>query len=245
MIPKKIHYVWVGGKPKPSKILKCMKTWRRLKGYEIIEWNESNFDIDSHPFVRAAYDAKKWAYVSDYIRAWAIYHQGGVYFDTDILVLQPLDELLNNRAFVGYERSDYPFTAVFGAEKGHPLIKKILDYYDQLEVYQFDFENNNTISVSNILINDYQCQLGNVEQVLDDDIHVYPDYFLCNPSLQSYTVHVFMGSWLNKSKFRAWLHDFLRMRMTNKLAISLYLGYLKIKRLVRGSARKQRTNSLK
>lgn len=230
MIPKKIHYVWVGGKPKPSKIQKCMRTWKRLKGYEIIEWNESNFDIDAHPFVRAAYDAKKWAYVSDYIRAWAIYHHGGIYLDTDVFVLKTLDGLLNNRAFVGYERPDYPFTAVFGAEKGHPLIKKMLDYYDKLKSYSFDFQDNNTISVSNILIDDYGCKLGNQEQVLDDDIHVYPDYILCNPSFKSYTVHVFLGSWLSRSKFKSWMHDFLRMRMNNKFAIGLYLWYLKLRR---------------
>lgn len=229
MIPKKIHYVWVGGKPKPPKIQKCMRTWKRLEGYEIIEWNESNFDIDAHPFVRAAYDAKKWAYVSDYIRAWAIYHHGGIYLDTDVFVLKTLDDLLNNRAFVGYERPDYPFTAVFGAEKGHPLIKKMLDYYDNLKSYGFNFQDNNTISVSNILIEDYGCKLGNQEQVLDDDIHVYPDYILCNPSFKSYTVHVFLGSWLNQSKFKSWMHDFLRMRMNNKLAIGFYLAYLKIR----------------
>ncbi len=76
-IPKKIHYVWVGGKEKPSKIKKCMKTWGNyLKDYEIIEWNENNFDINSHPFVKAAYDAQKWAFVSDYIRAYVIYTYG-------------------------------------------------------------------------------------------------------------------------------------------------------------------------
>lgn len=87
MIPKKIHYVWVGGKEKPKNIRKCMKSWKKhLKDYEIIEWNENNFDINSHPFVKAAYNAKKWAFVSDYIRAYVIYNEGGIYLDTDVIV---------------------------------------------------------------------------------------------------------------------------------------------------------------
>lgn len=80
-IPKKIHYVWVGGKEKPKDIKRCMKTWKKhLDGYEIIEWNEDNFDINSHPFVKAAYEAKKWAFVSDYIRAYALYNEGRCLF---------------------------------------------------------------------------------------------------------------------------------------------------------------------
>ena len=86
-IPRIIHYVWMGGKEKPDNIVKCMKTWEKLKDFKIIEWNESNFDIESNPFVREAYKNKKWAFVSDYVRAWAIYNYGGIYFDTDILLI--------------------------------------------------------------------------------------------------------------------------------------------------------------
>ena len=168
MIPKIIHYVWVGNNPKPKDIKKCMKTWKKhLKDYKIIEWNESNFDISSHPFVKKAYEAKKWAYVSDYIRMYAIYNYGGIYLDTDVLVLENFDKFLNNKVFVGFERENYPFTAVFGAEKKNKFIKKLLDYYDNLDAYNFDFENNNTISVSNILINEYGCSKENKEQLLE------------------------------------------------------------------------------
>ena len=98
-IPKIIHYVWVGGNPKSKDIQRCMKTWKKhLKDYEIIEWNENNFDINSNKFVKQAYEAKKWAYVSDYIRAYAIYNYGGIYLDTDVIVLDNLEELLENRA---------------------------------------------------------------------------------------------------------------------------------------------------
>ena len=201
MIPKIIHYVWVGNNPKPKDIKKCMKTWKKhLKDYKIIEWNESNFDISSHPFVKKAYEAKKWAYVSDYIRMYAIYNYGGIYLDTDVLVLENFDKFLNNKVFVGFERENYPFTAVFGAEKKNKFIKKLLDYYDNLDAYNFDFENNNTISVSNILINEYGCSKENKEQLLKDGIIVYKDDILCNPSKNSTTVHIFTGTWLEGVK---------------------------------------------
>ena len=201
MIPKIIHYVWVGNNPKPKDIKKCMKTWKKhLKDYKIIEWNESNFDISSHPFVKKAYEAIKWAYVSDYIRMYAIYNYGGIYLDTDVLVLENFDKFLNNKVFVGFERENYPFTAVFGAEKKNKFIKKLLDYYDNLDAYNFDFENNNTISVSNILINEYGCSKENKEQLLKDGIKVYKDDILCNPSKNSTTVHIFTGTWLEGIK---------------------------------------------
>ena len=224
MIPKKIHYVWVGGNPFPKDIKTCMKTWKKhLKDYEIIEWNENNFDIDKHPFCKAAYEAKKWAYVSDYIRSYVIYNEGGIYLDTDVLVLDNFDSFLNNRAFVGYENSDHPFTAVFGAEKKHPLLKKMLDYYDKLEDYSFNFENNNTISVSDILINDFKCKTGNKEQLLKDDIHVYKDGVLCNPSKDSVTIHIFTGTWLdNKKSLKYKFIKFIKLRLTTRKRADIY-----------------------
>ena len=228
MIPKKIHYVWVGGNEKNNTIKQCMKTWgKHLEGYEVIEWNENNFDIDSHPFVKAAYKAKKWAYVSDYIRAYVIYKYGGIYLDTDILVLDNFDRFLNNRAFVGFENPQYPFTAVFGAEPGHPLIKDMIEYYDRLDEYKFDFEKNNTISVSDLLIKKYHCKVGNKFQILDEDIAVYPDTVLCNPSENSISIHVFTGTWLEGKKALARkINVFLKIHVTNKKRAKLFRKYI-------------------
>lgn len=228
MIPKKIHYVWVGGNEKNNTIKQCMKTWgKHLEGYEVIEWNENNFDIDSHPFVKAAYKAKKWAYVSDYIRAYVIYKYGGIYLDTDILVLDNFDRFLNNRAFVGFENPQYPFTAVFGAEPGHPLVKDMLEYYDRLDEYKFDFEKNNTISVSDLLIKKYHCKVGNKFQILDEDIAVYPDTVLCNPSENSISIHVFTGTWLEGKKALARkINVFLKIHVTNKKRAKLFRKYI-------------------
>jgi hypothetical protein len=228
-IPKIIHYVWVGGNEKSSDIKRCMRTWKKhLKDYKIIEWNESNFDINSHPFIKAAYSARKWAYVSDYIRASVIYNYGGIYLDTDIILVDRLDSLLYSKAFVGFENEHYPFTAVFGAEKGHPFVKDMLDYYNVVE-NDFAFENNNTISVSNILINNYGCQRGNNKQVLKEDIIVYPDYILCNPSLKSKTIHIFTGTWLNeKSDLKKRINKYIKLRLTNKMSILLYILIKKV-----------------
>ena len=228
MIPKKIHYVWVGGNEKNNTIKQCMKTWgKHLEGYEVIEWNENNFDIDSHPFVKAAYKAKKWAYVSDYIRAYVIYKYGGIYLDTDLLVLDNFDRFLNNRAFVGFENPQYPFTAVFGAEPGHPLVKDMIEYYDRLDEYKFDFEKNNTISVSDLLIKKYHCKVGNKFQILDEDIAVYPDTVLCNPSENSISIHVFTGTWLEGKKALARkINVFLKIHVTNKKRAKLFRKYI-------------------
>lgn len=223
MIPKRIHYVWVGQKKIPKHLKKCIKTWsKRLQDYEIIEWNENNFDIKSHPFVEAAYKNKKWAFVSDYIRAWVLYNYGGIYLDTDNIVLGSFDSFLNDRAFVGFENSTFPFTAAFGAEKKHPLVKDILDYYNQLNKYSFDFNDNNTIFISNILIKKYGCQLGNKEQVLKEGIHVYPDNILCNPSKDSICIHVFTGTWLNESTIIKNIVRFLKIRLTTKKRAHFY-----------------------
>lgn len=224
MIPKKIHYVWVGGNKKPKNILKCMKTWKKhLKNYEIIEWSESNFDINSHPYLKAAYKAKKWAYVSDFIRMSVIYKYGGIYLDTDVIVLDNFDKYINNKAFVGYENPDYPFTAVFGAQKGHPFVKKILQYYDTLKKISFEFNNNNTISVSNILINDYKCKKGNIEQLLSNGLKVYKEDVFCNPSKNSTTIHVFTGTWLEGSKtMKKKIAEYFKIRINSKKKAELY-----------------------
>lgn len=228
IIPKKIHYVWVGGSEKNKDIKRCMKTWtRHLKDYEIIEWNESNFDMESHPFLKAAYEAKKWAFISDYIRAYVIYNEGGIYLDTDIILLDNFDKLLKHDAFVGFENMEHPFTAVFGAKPKHPFVKKMLDYYDNLDVYNFEFASNNTISVSDILINEYGCKKNNKFQELKEGIVVYPDTVLCNPSKDSISIHIFTGTWLgNKKTFKYKIIKFIKLRTTTSKRANWYYKYI-------------------
>ena len=201
MIPKIIHYVWVGRNPKSKLIQECIATWKKkLPNYQIIEWNEDNFDIHENSYIEQAYTAKKWAFVSDYIRAKAIYTQGGIYLDTDVRVLDRLDPLLNDKAFIGFENKEYLSAAIFGAEKGHPLMKDILDYYDQKN-FTFDSNNQlagvNSLSVTEIVTKNYGLKLGNFDQNLNQGLHVYNDGVLCNPSGSSKTIHLFTGTWIN------------------------------------------------
>lgn len=201
MIPKIIHYIWVGGNPKSQLIQECIATWHKnLPDYKIIEWNENNFDMHENRYIEEAYEAKKWAFVSDYIRARVIYEQGGIYLDTDVRVIAPLTPILQHRAFIGFENKDYLSAAIFGAEAGHPFMKSILDYYQNLD-FKFDDDNQmagvNSLSVTNILKKQFGLKIGNFDQNLKDDIHVYPDGILCNPSKDSRTIHLFTGTWMN------------------------------------------------
>lgn len=131
MIPKKIHYCWFGKGEKTSSMLKCIESWRQnCPDYEIIEWNEDNFDVNCIRFVSEAYSAKKWAFVADYARLKIVYENGGIYFDTDVEVLKSYDELLKNEAFAGFQGSEYIATGLgFGAIKGHPVIKALMEDY--------------------------------------------------------------------------------------------------------------------
>ena len=134
-IPKVIHYCWFGKNLLPEAALKCIESWKRFfPDYEIIEWNEDNFDINACDYTKEAYQAKKWAFVSDYARYKIIYENGGVYFDTDVEVIKSFDDILVKGAFMGIE-ADYKSTVNTGlgiaAEKEHPLYREMLDYYEK------------------------------------------------------------------------------------------------------------------
>lgn len=146
MIPKKIHYIWFGKKNKNKLTEICINSWKRtLTDYEIIEWNEKNLNIGelckSNRFLKKCYELKLWAFVSDYLRLYILYNEGGIYLDTDVEVLKKYDELLNNKVFMGFEEGGYIGTSVIGAEKHNPLIKRLLNFYDN-EIWNVDFYNN-------------------------------------------------------------------------------------------------------
>ena len=118
MIPKKIHYCWFGKNPLPEQTKQYIETWKKYcHDYEIIEWNEDNFDINQNQYCKEAYEAKKWAFVSDYVRLKVLYDNGGIYMDTDIEVIKPLDDLLQYNWFAGFEAEDRIQTGVIGAER--------------------------------------------------------------------------------------------------------------------------------
>lgn len=135
MTPKTIHYCWFGGNPLPKSAEKYIKSWEKhLPDYNIIRWDESNFDIDSIPYTREAYAAKKYAFVSDYARFWILYHHGGVYFDTDVEVLKPIDDIVEAGNFLGVELQDSTHITInpglgLGVEKNNPLFKDLMGIY--------------------------------------------------------------------------------------------------------------------
>ena len=131
MIPKIIHYCWFGGKDIPEEYKHYIETWKKYcPDYQIKEWNEKNFDLSISDYAKEAYEQKKWAFVSDYARLKIIYDEGGIYLDTDVELLKPLDGLLNEKCFLAAEKTGYIATGLgFGAEKKNEVIRLLLDEY--------------------------------------------------------------------------------------------------------------------
>lgn len=196
MIPKIIHYCWFGKNKKSVLIEECINSWKvNLPDYEIIEWNEENFDVEINIFVKEAYDNKKWAFVSDYVRAYALYNVGGIYLDTDVEVRRNLDVFLSHGAFSGFEEPGLAFTALWGSEKGHNWPKKVMNYYNELRTFD---KRVNTSIISDLLVKYYKVDSSKDEfQKLKDEVYIYSSIFFCLDIETSYAVHHFEGSWLD------------------------------------------------
>lgn len=217
-IPKIIHYVWMGRGPKSELFQKCYNSWKQyLPEYEIIEWNEDNFDINSNMYVKQAYENKKWAFVSDYVRLYAVYNYGGVYMDTDVEVIKPLDRFLEHGAFSGFENeTDIP-TGIMAGEKGHPWYELLLSYYDNKpfinEKGEMDLTTN-VVTITNMTCQKYGLQRNGELQEFGDGLVLYPRRFFCpldyikfrdshkKITSDTYTIHHFAGSWDETSKVR-------------------------------------------
>lgn len=209
MIPKKIHYCWFGGKPLPPKAVECINTWKKyLSEYEIVEWNETNFDIHCCKYVEEAYNAGKWAFVADYARFHALYNHGGVYFDTDIEVLKSFDDLLKYNAFFGFGRSSLTLP-VFGAAKSQQCFRDILDYYSSMRFIKPDGSYNTTtieITAQKVLEAKYGLKMNWEFQILKDNIAILPKECFSSTDWQTgivtrnpnlYVIHYADGSWLS------------------------------------------------
>ncbi len=134
MIPRIIHYCWFGGNPLPKSAQRCIASWRKfMPDCEIREWNEQNFDVNAHPYTRAAYAAGKYAFVSDFARYKILEEWGGIYFDTDVEAVAPINDMLKLGAFMGLEDAQPPTVSsglVMAVEAHHPIIQEMLDFYD-------------------------------------------------------------------------------------------------------------------
>ena len=207
MIPRIIHYCWFGRAPIPELALRCIESWHKfMPDYQYRLWNEENFDINSIPYVKEAYEAQKYAFVTDYVRLYALYTEGGIYMDTDVEVLKPYDELLTLKGFTGYEGSKYlpPVTGTIASEAGHPWVKEQLDAYDDLHFILPDGKldlTTNTDRISRIMKSHGFIQNG--EKQVYKDMHIFPVEFFCPRQTtgeiliteNTYCDHHFMKTW--------------------------------------------------
>jgi hypothetical protein len=226
-IPKIIHYCWFGGKKKPDIVKKCMETWKeKLPDYEIIEWNEMNFDIHSNVYVKEAYESGKFAFVSDYVRVFALYNYGGVYLDTDVEVFKSFNDLLHHSSFWGFEQENYIATSTIGAAQGNQLIGMFLNSYKEKSFITTDGKHNDLTNVA--IITDILQDLGLVPngeyQELKDIGVFYPqtyfspyDYINCRKfiSVNTYAMHHF---------YKSWLPPMARIKSNLKLIASKVIG---------------------
>lgn len=143
-IPKIIHYCWFGGGPISAESQKCMESWKKYcPDYKIMAWNEQNFDISTNRYAQQAYEAKKYAFVSDYVRLAVLYEYGGIYLDTDVELVRPLDELLELPGFMGFQTNNEVATGLgFGARKGNSVVQALLRDYDALDFLQPEASGN-------------------------------------------------------------------------------------------------------
>lgn len=207
MIPKKIHYCWFGRGEMSELVIKCIDSWKKyLTDYEIILWNEDNFDVNINNYVKQAYEAKKYAFVSDFARFYILYNEGGVYMDVDVEVLKPIDIFLKQKAFMGFESDEGVNPGLtIGCEKGNNIIREIMDSYLNKEFIYTDGTYNYTTIVK--YTTDILLKYG---LVLDDSLQningvtIYPKTYFCPLTWGSnkidftdntYTIHHFAASW--------------------------------------------------
>lgn len=201
MIPKKVHFIWFGKGEQNDRIKHCIESWKKhLPDYEIKVWNEDNFNVNYNDFTKKAYEEGKWAYVSDVARLWILYNEGGIYMDADVEVYKPLNEFLNQEAFLGFEDIPYLSSATIGSEKGNPIIKLLLDYYDCIDFKKYDlwtdyikYQETSPCIYSNLIEKLGLDRNRNEIQSLKH-ITIYPrEYFFTKD--EGYTYHSFNGSW--------------------------------------------------
>lgn len=210
MIPKVIHFCWFGGSPLPNQVKKSIASWQKqCPDYEIRKWDETMIDVGSHPFMKAAYDAKSWAFVSDYARLKIVYEHGGVYLDTDVELLKPLDSLLVYDSFFALQQSRKQCATGlgFGAEEKSEIVGAMLREYDEVA---FDDEKCFEIRcpvLNTNAIRKFGFEQSDAVQVINNNILLPPRYMdpttpgdyedlMCSDTI---SIHHYSASWMSKS----------------------------------------------
>ena len=248
MIPKIVHYCWFGKGEKPKLAQKCIASWKKyLSDYEFIEWSEDNFDITSIKYVEEAYICKKYAFVTDYVRLYALYNIGGIYMDTDVEVLTDYDMFLHHKAFSGFESDGNVPTGMMAAEKGNKWIGDLLKYYnDKLFIHD---DGSYNLTTNTTIITNYMVEIGlrldNTYQNFEGLVSMYPSDYFCPKDHRtgkiklthnSVCIHHFAGSWLeHKSmsyrlyKLKTYIMRIFGDKLINSIIYTLKLDKLKKK----------------
>lgn len=210
-IPKILHYIWLGGKEKPASVLKCIESWKKFcPDYEVIEWNEERFPKGKSKIVDYAISVKNWAYAADVIRVVALETYGGVYFDTDLELVAPIDDLLKYDAFFGYESKFWVGSAALGSVPHHPMYQKLVKRYFFEEDIKFLSNPLSVHAFSAFLRMDYKVKLkGQLietnNMIILPEPYFYPiNYMSLKEKRTENTrgVHYYASSWHNKSQQR-------------------------------------------
>ena len=214
MIPKKLHYCWFGGKPLNALGKRCVESWKKyFPDCEIIEWNEANFDIEGCRYAKEACTEEKWAFVSDYARCKILYEQGGIYFDTDVEVIKPFDDILAGGAFFGCENPEGCDIAVnlgvgFAVEAGHPFFRQLVEDYEKSSFYKPDGSPDLYTIVERVteLLGKYGLENRSGIQKIEG-ITVYPAEYFCPIDMNTgrlritpntHSIHRYAASWVDK-----------------------------------------------
>lgn len=233
-IPKVIHYCWFGRKEIPARYRKWMESWKYYcPDYEIVEWNEDNYDVHKSRYVHQAYELQKWAFVSDYARIDIVSQYGGVYLDTDVELVRNIDEMLRNDAFCGFESNQFvAYGLGFGAKKDNALIGEIKEYYDTTDfVLEDGTLNQINCPVVQTEVMKRHGLVCNGEFQIVDGMAVYPERVLCGMSshsfrvernpLHTYAIHHYDASWLEDRQSKLALISM--MKKWSKNADYIYL----------------------
>lgn len=255
MIPKVIHYCWFGKNQKPELALKCINSWKKkCPNYEIVEWNEENYEITNAPlYVRQAYEEKKWAFVTDYIRLAVIYEYGGIYLDTDVELKKSLDDFLHYNAYFGFEGKSTINTGVgFGAVKGCSILKELMSDYQDIK-----FKNDDG-TINCTTCGDYNIKhflnrglvIDDTKQILEGGILILPSIYLAPINLlegkyyrspKTYSVHWYSASWKDEQERKTRKEQFNKRKWNyifhtpHRVLLKILgrKGYLNLKKLFR------------
>ncbi|HBI62306.1 MAG TPA: hypothetical protein DDY31_14020 [Lachnospiraceae bacterium] len=207
LIPKKIHYCWFGGKPLPDKYKRYMESWHKFcPNYEIVEWNESNYDVSKCKYMREAYEKRMFGFVSDYARMDIVYNNGGIYLDTDVELVKNIDDLLYQKGFAGFEDENYVNLGCgFGAVKDFPILKAMIEHYDDKHFIDLNGELDLTpIPIHNNIVLLKYGLINNGEYQRVADMTIYPAKVLAGKCMYTmrtvikpwtYAIHHYDGSW--------------------------------------------------